>query len=662
MQLKEFMQTKLLYAFGYRSDFEVGKCFHYGIKVTKNNQQAKYFYKKAAKQGETPALLQLGDLAQEEGFSAESLYYKGLFHEALKEWKSAKFTYKKAVEENHAASMFRLGCLLHVDRYSVDGLECILQANKTKAFHWYRKAIVAYSKEALNFMLKESETDEEASFLLGQMFEQGEIGHKVNIPNALTYYLKAGQKKHQEALRAMIQLKEHWSDDDHWEMAILQRDILKDPPQALPYFKHLADRNNKKAQAEIALMAKQETCAYQLGLLYQEEKNFNEALTYYFQASQKKHLPSLKQIEMLNAHWDDAFILQMGNVYAEVFKDKLAALTCFKRLADKKNQAGSKKLKLMEKEVECLYLLGQLYENDNNFKLAITYYLQAAVKKNLSALDALERLKEHLNQELTLQLGIIYQENFSNLTGALGVFRELADKGHFVAQKRIDQIIENDPEQAFQLGQAYEEQKNIKTAYRYFAIGARNKHARCFEHLKHLADSGHATAQYFFAYEYYLPLRQVAKTIHWCLLAADQGYLPAVTYLKETLFKAEHYFHIAQQYEQGTLIKQNDQEALFFYEKAVHLKHREAAFRLGEWYLDENKKDLKKAFNYFIYAAQFGHMDAYITLERLGEEVDASLQLKLSDLYHKGPVIDKFKAIYWYQQASSDRDPTISCD
>lgn len=88
--------------------------------------------------------------------------------------------------------MERLGWLYRSDRRSEQG-DCILPNDIDKMLSWYRKAAAADSKYSLKFLVMVSDTLPQAGFPLGQMYEQGEIGAKKNLPEAIQFYEKATQ-------------------------------------------------------------------------------------------------------------------------------------------------------------------------------------------------------------------------------------------------------------------------------------------------------------------------------------------------------------------------------------------------------------------------------------------------------------------------------------
>ena len=205
---------------------------------------------------------------------------------------------------------------------------------------------------------------------------------------------------------------------------------------------------------------------------------------------------------------------------------------------------------------------------------------------------------------------------------------------------------------AYELAKLYEKNTHIKNhleiAYRHFAKAMLNHHDMSREYLASLADSGDAAAQYTLADSYYQQ-QCFDKAIDLGLRAAEQHYEPALYFLKNAPLAKAYYLFIAKVYEQGKEgIAKNNDLAWYFYEKAIVEKDQEAAFHLGQLYQADNEE---KAFDYFVKAAQWGHSEALLLLERLATELGPNRQLQLANLYRDPPFNKPYKALYWGRQA-----------
>lgn len=97
----------------------------------------------------------------------------------------------------------------------------------------------------------------------------------------------------------------------------------------------------------------------------------------------------------------------------------------------------------------------------------------------------------------------------------------------------------------------------------------------------------------------------------------------------------------------------NLEQGLLFYQKASERGNGTASFYLGQFYQDSHEnipKSTQLSFFYYLNAVKQNHPDALIPLERVGEEVSAENQLKLSQLYG-GFFHNREKADYWRSKA-----------
>ena len=123
-----------------------------------------------------------------------------------------------------------------------------------------------------------------------------------------------------------------------------------------------------------------------------------------------------------------------------------------------------------------------------------------------------------------------------------------------------------------------------------------------------------------------------------------------------TTFSVTKYCEIAKKYDPGNRVQKNRDLAIQFYEKAYHLKSKEAAFRLGEIYQrDFNVFSLPNRFDtageYFIKAVTWGYLDALIPIEELRGEFSPEVQLKVGDMFRDMLSNDRSKARFWYEYA-----------
>ncbi|WP_218814160.1 tetratricopeptide repeat protein [Rickettsiella endosymbiont of Dermanyssus gallinae] len=100
---------------------------------------------------------------------------------------------------------------------------------------------------------------------------------------------------------------------------------------------------------------------------------------------------------------------------------------------------------------------------------------------------------------------------------------------------------------------------------------------------------------------------------------------------------------------------ENKKNPFSFYKKTTDQKaeDKDSVFQLGLQCQSDNKE---KAFDCFIKAAQLGHSEALLILDRLAHEMNPDKQLQLFNLYRTPPFSDQNKALYWCQQAMQGSD------
>ncbi|MCZ6914541.1 MAG: tetratricopeptide repeat protein, partial [Rickettsia endosymbiont of Ixodes persulcatus] len=369
-------------------------------------------------------------------------------------------------------------------------------------------------------------------------------------------------------------------------------------------------------------------------------------------AAKKRDGKALEGLESVISRLDDSALqFQLAEVYENNFSKKELALKSFKNLADNGNKKALDRINLLaSSSVSCAYELGRSYESSNLYDKAFTYYLIAAKKRDKNSLEGLERAISKLSDAtLQFQLAEVYEKSFNKKELALKYFKILADQGDKAALARMLILAKSDANCAYELAKSYEsDSSNKEKSYQYYIFAMQNNHSRASNELTSLAESGDAEAQYTLGYLYYHPQQRFTEAIHWCLLAAEQQHDKAINYIKNTIFPSEYYLFLANSYEKGEKVSKDKDKALYFYEKAVAEKDNEAAFRLGQLNQCDNEE---KAFDYFVKAAQWGHVEALCYLERLAHERNPEKQLQLFNLYRTLPFNDRHKALYWCQQA-----------
>jgi TPR repeat protein len=606
---------------------------YYSIAAEKRHQEALAAMEKLAKEFNDHFFwLKLGKI-QQEIFNDTQSALKCLKYSADQGNKAARIQLKKIAQADSTCA-YELG-----KSYEKDD-RLLAYDYYVLAMHHHHNA----AKNRLNELAKAGERD--AQYSLGCAYHATQ-----DYNQAIDWCMQAAEKNHPHA---MIYLTETSFSIDHYLLL------------AQKYREGQGVKRNLKLSLhfyEKACALKSPEAAYQLGQLYEAgeqglKKDVKIAFDYYLVAAQERYKKSLASMEKIAKDLNENLLwLKLGQIHQTIFNDELAALYCFKYSANQGNQAARAQLDdISQKDSEFAYLLGELYENDakNDVQTALKYYLVASRQGHKTALRAVERLGNQLDDPSRLQLGQIYRDCFNDKLSALQCFKSLADKGDKQALAQMNTMTKQDTECIYLLAKLYEEEKDsLQKAYSHYAVAACKNHTASLDHLHAVANSGNMIAQCVLGSEYYHCKHQWHEAIAWCMLAAEKDYLPAVSYLTETQFSADIYKMIAKKYERGEEVKQNSHTALIFYEKAYSLEDQEAAFYLGQFYQVNHpgvQKEISLAFHFYLQAANYGSQDALRPLERLGDEVSAENQLALSQLY--GTFFhNREKADYWCSKA-----------
>ena len=102
-------------------------------------------------------------------------------------------------------------------------------------------------------------------------------------------------------------------------------------------------------------------------------------------------------------------------------------------------------------------------------------------------------------------------------------------------------------------------------------------------------------------------------------LYKDKQYERAFPLLKEDAEKgkAQAQFYFGQLYEEGNIVKMDEQKALIWYQKAAEQNNGDAQHALGEAYFYGKfglKQDLQKAFDFYKKSAESGNVSSQIKL------------------------------------------------
>lgn len=484
---------------------------------------------------------------------------------------------------------------------------------------------------------------------LGKCFHYG-IHTQKDLKVARTYYLQALKNKKYAAFHQLsLLLRDEGRIGESFYYSGLYYEQAKAWEQALAAYEKAANENYALAMYRAGKLFAGDRLSKQQQVII--NKDIVKELFWYRKAAASYSAHALDALLELSAKESKAS-LHLAQMYeqGEIGNKKVMpiAFSYYEKAHEMQAQ-------------EATYRLGRFYEFgeepvSQNLEKAFYYYAMATKETNKLALDALaalERIVKILDNNLfSSQLAVIYRDDFGQSLSAFKCYQLLANKGDNNALTQMQQLADKNTDCAYELAKIYEKNSQSENhrhiAYLYFARAMHGHHRAAKDHLESLAGSGDAAAQYTLADVYYQQ-QCFDKAIDWCLRAAEQYYERAVNFLKNTPFTTAYYLFIAKSYEQGKEgIAKNNDLALYFYEKAMVEKDKEAAFCLGQLYQADNEE---KAFDYFVKAAQWGHSEALLLLERLATELGPNRQLQLANLYRDPPFNKPYKALYWGRQA-----------
>lgn len=269
-------------------------------------------------------------------------------------------------------------------------------------------------------------------------------------------------------------------------------------------------------------------------------------------------------------------------------------------------------------EKSILYLHGY----HDAYSMAECYKRGRYVKKDLEIAELLyRRAIQEGNKEAHFSLGELYEEKSKSIVSrqeqkilyqqALKIYFNCALQGNSESTVKIKQAaVAGNAIAYYYLGVIYEREQNFEIAVEYYRVAAIDEEV--------LAYAMNA-------------LVQMAK------------------------FNSKAALCLAKMYEKHELgFLKNAESMMEYYEKANTLKDKDAGLRLGQLYQvdhDGTKRNMNKAWDFYVQAAINGSQEAIAPLERLGEDVDAHRQRQIGDLYNLSFFKNPAKTAHWYSKA-----------
>jgi TPR repeat protein len=526
--------------------------------------------------------------------------------------------------------------------------------------------------DRLNLLIRGYSTDVD----IGMCYQFGKHVQK-NIVTAKRYYLQAINNNDPKAYMQMS-------------------DILKDEGKFTEsiYFKAKAFAGmhlwrQSVITYEEAATLKDALSMYELGCIYQHDRSKDNstvikqdivlACKWFRESYLNGHAEALRMLLELSISYDKA-MLTVAQMYEAGEVNHQVDMKSSIQFYDLSSIAGN---------LDARHHLGELYESgakdlSPNLLISHVYYLKAAQSKHKISLQALERITPvFTNDNYRMILADVYLSSFFDPVAALACLKNLADKNDKAAIEKINSLIEQDIDYAYQLGLLYANELPLiesEHCYNYFKLAAFKNHELALNALVEASNKDSPLALYYLGQVYeYQAKRQMAidcyekaaiknnllamfnlaqifsqdreiepciilskdlsLQLKWLRKAAIGGYKPALDLLLVLSEKeGKVAFEVANLYESGELDGKEDfPTALRYLKTAAKLQDVDASYRLGNIYelgFKEIAINLEKSFKYYYISAKQKHYNSLLAIERISNSLnDNKYTYKLALLY-----------------------------
>ena len=676
---------------------ELGVCFANGEGIGKNSDQALYWYKKSAGQGNIDAMFNMGGIFDErnevqQAFhwyqqaadkgSADAQYSLGLCYElgrgVFVDPEKAFFWYEKAAGQDYPEAQERMA------EFYAEGE--VVKKDPVRAFHWYKCA-------ADNGVVS-------AQYQVGESYFYG-IGVAKDRDEAFRWYQQAAGEKHPGAICQQGYCYEYgigtakdlrlafgcYQDaaerGDAGAMYRLGRCYhlgiwtAEDPEKAFKWFRLAGENEYEDAyfylgwcydngegtakNAEKAFYwyekgaeAEDDYALFQLGMCYHlgkgTSKNFQKALSYYLQAAENGHA---------GACYSAGWCYDHGEGTA---KDEKKAFYWYQKALEKDS-------------VLAPFALAECYRKGvgikKNLKKAVEYY-QKAVELN----NNIDRAKINLdicNAELgdagaQFELSLRYSSGNGvdkDLTAAFKWLKKSAKQGNAFAQNNLGVCYHN--------GEGVKQ--NLHKAAYWYKKSARKGNEKAKDNLQlienHFRSLRRSSGNMSSRKKFWLTVLFAAGIWSvWFIykeVKLDKSFaaVQKKTDVKEIIANAENgdvlsQVELARKYEEGREVEKSPQEALKWYQKAAEKGYAEAQYQLARCYEDGKgtEKNLPEAIKWYQKSAGQGNVFAQFRICKYeAEKGDAKAMFNLAKCYDEGngTAVNPQEAFKWYKKAAEKK-------
>ncbi|CAF1278807.1 unnamed protein product [Adineta steineri] len=344
-------------------------------------------------------------------------YFKGLFDEALKDFKIVYDLQRQQTSKNEidlARTMNNLG-LVYMEQKKYDlAFDYLFEVRKIyKKYSDIDKSLVANTDNVIGVIYTHKCDYENAlKYLLRAMKYYEEYLPTIDHPLMATnynniglvyYYIKEYKQSFDYCLKAFnirekILPKNHPNFGDSCNNLGLIYQKLHEYKQAYDFFQRSLSiyENNPDKQTKIP------ACYNNIGFLYIDEKNYDEAIEYHLKAlNYYNNNESSKYQNEINHTLDN-----LGTAY-DLKNDTKQALNYYKQALESIKHDHNQYAKIALK-------IGNIYQKNGEYDLALDYYLKAINKNNITSQDTLSNL--------FMAIGIVYHQQ-KNYASALDYYK-----------------------------------------------------------------------------------------------------------------------------------------------------------------------------------------------------------------------------------------------
>lgn len=477
-------------------------------------------------------------------------------------------------------------------------------------------------REAFKWYLKAAEQGNDiAEDRVGSMYASGAIGDP-DYEEAKKWLEKAAAKgfAHSQYLLGRMYIRGDGVERDVKKGMVLVREAVE--KGEIEASRYLLDSVSFSADAKLKselflLMAKAgfSEAQYAVGYMYYKgegvEKNFDEAMKWFYAASYAGHEQSVKIINEFLASEEDGDTKALNDLVKNPF-NALSEEELRLKFEKFKKDALSGNVKA-QTALGTAYALGK--GTERNLEEAAKWYKKAAENGDEAASELLSRLEEQQRKDTESNAGEPLkstEKKSKNPKKFLIVLIALIALIALVVVSRNSKI---KAKTQYSIGENYEKEHNFEEAL------------NCY---KKAAELGLPEAQHKLGSIYY-SAKSFEEAFEWYKKAAEHD-------------NAEAQAGLGLMYYNGEGVEKNIEEALKWLKKAAENGVVEAQSSLGDIYFNEEDgmQDYKEAFNWFYSAAQ---------------KNDAHAQYCLAGMYYNGTFVDKNynDAFKWFLRAA-ERD------